>query len=448
MPQFPDDLVRPINVMIKDKGARIAFRPPKDVPAEDIVKYVIFRSTTYDWKSPCSALETPGKFENLTRLEATESPFIDTQFPEPRRYSYYIFAVDRAGNYHFPGMATGKQAELGITLMEAKPGDVVRGVISSSPEPVPGQGSYPVTPAEEKELRARLARQDKLWTPRRQEWTDSVLDALKRRDEQGYWVAVKMGTIAPEVFLTFVDAADDLFSNAVTLVHELTHIGSSRGPVIKDRDLMGKATSKNIDNENYYYYVLLIDDAAWGCVLPRPTFIRSKIVEAVPDYPGKGEFEREYLVKSGRQDLQSVLNEVNAYCRGLRTKLCLLDQVPASKRPGETVTRDLCIFMLFTEVYLRVARTKFPKDYQLLARTPEVGLMLMKIWHNCEQLLAHAARQEMQHDAVYEVVDSEGYASELKAFFKASKLEYAGAKPVEEVVKTGAGRNLVVRRPH
>ncbi|MBD3256626.1 MAG: hypothetical protein GF383_16150 [Candidatus Lokiarchaeota archaeon] len=440
MGKWPNDLVRPVNVMIKQKGARIAFRPPKDVPEEEIVKYVIYRSTTYDYNSKCSELETPGKFDNLKVIEVTESPFIDKNFPKANtRYSYYLFAVDKEGNYHFPGMTTGKVAELGITLQEAKPGDIVKGVIGGV-EPISGQGDYDVDPELEESLRNRLEAKKELWNDKKKEWTDVVLDALKKRDEQGYWVAVLIGREAPEVFLTFVDSTNELVDNCSVLVHELTHIGSRSQVIIYDGDLN---TTPGIRQ-----YILLIDDAAWGFSFPKRLFDREEILPEIPEYDGKGDFEQHYLIESGKQDFFTILNELNAYCRELRTRLTLSDQILASQQKGRTVIHSLCVFMLFTELYLKVARTKYPQDYKLMCSFPEMGLMLAKVWYNCEFLIQESLKMELGTDRLYDIVDSDTYLDEIKNYLAACGLNSSvGQKTAEEIQKLKEAARLVIKKP-
>ncbi|TXT54519.1 MAG: hypothetical protein BAJATHORv1_60015 [Candidatus Thorarchaeota archaeon] len=424
MVRYPNESLRPTKIRTRKEGAFISFRPPKD--DVKIKEWKVFRSMTYDYKTGCSELiEGSGDFNELFifTLDDSATMLVDREVEPKTSYSYYVFAVDKKGNYHFPGYCVGKVIEDGLPMIDGG-----EPTFSSEPKPLKSVGDYSVSSSERKKLIKLLKKKtdssDKI------DWAESVLDALDTRDEQGYWIAVKIGMMEPDVFLMFVDSTDDLVMNSETLVHELTHVGSTIQYVIRDKHLRIPEGGSG--------YIYLIDDHAIGCSIPRSLFYRQEILQALDD---RDDFDSEYLGHSGKQDFQSVLNELNAYCRGLRTTLRLIDQMPSD---SPSITHRLLKFMLYTQMYLKIARQKYPEDYKLIAQSKPLLLILQKIWDNCEYLIEEASRYELGRDELYDVVNSRKNLSELTRLYELAGLELYGSKPIKDIGKLAEAHSLAI----
>ena len=108
MSKWPDDQLRPVNVASKGSSAQLEWKPPKgDVKVD---KYVIYKSSNYHWKEKCEFLEQESEWDDLEKveLEASATSWNDVGPRTASRYSYYIFALDENGNYHFPSYQSGR----------------------------------------------------------------------------------------------------------------------------------------------------------------------------------------------------------------------------------------------------------------------------------------------------------------------------------------------------
>lgn len=108
MSKWPDDQLRPVNVVNKGSAAHLEWKPPKgDV---NVAKYVIYKSSSYNWEENCDVLDDSSKWEDLDVIEvdANETTYDDSGDRPKSRYSYYIFAVDENGDHHFPSFQYGK----------------------------------------------------------------------------------------------------------------------------------------------------------------------------------------------------------------------------------------------------------------------------------------------------------------------------------------------------
>jgi hypothetical protein len=108
MGKWPDKKLNPINVVNKGSAAHLEWRAPKE--DVDVDKYIIYRSTSYNWEDECSKLDESGEFKNLKTFEVDGSTLeLDDDGERPEsRYSYYVFAVDNNGDHHLPAFVSGK----------------------------------------------------------------------------------------------------------------------------------------------------------------------------------------------------------------------------------------------------------------------------------------------------------------------------------------------------
>ena len=108
MSKWPNEQLRPVNVVNKGSAAYLEWKPPKG--DSRLAKYVIYKSSTYDWEDKCEKLDEEGEFQDLEviELDPSTTQWEDTGNRPKSRYSYYIFGVDEKGNHHFPSYQYGK----------------------------------------------------------------------------------------------------------------------------------------------------------------------------------------------------------------------------------------------------------------------------------------------------------------------------------------------------
>lgn len=124
MVDYPDDsIVRPVNVTVKNEGAYLTWRLPKDFPGKEHYKEtLIIRSKKYDYEARNEDLIT-GNFPIDNQWTVSEHPFIDKNVQSNQRYSYYLYVIDKEGNYWHPGPTTGKIVENGLPVQDGGDGN-------------------------------------------------------------------------------------------------------------------------------------------------------------------------------------------------------------------------------------------------------------------------------------------------------------------------------------
>jgi len=115
------------------------------------------------------------------------------------------------------------------------------------------------------------------------------------------------------------------------------------------------------------------------------TFPRSEIVPYLKG-PLLNQYKPIYLEgDSGKQGFLTVLDEFNAYTHSLFVGYGLHDQTPPGQRQSD---RDgLVTFMMYTQFYLRHARTTHPADYAKLRAAPEIRAAVKTLWARANFIL-------------------------------------------------------------
>ncbi|MBK7782122.1 MAG: hypothetical protein IPJ58_15400 [Ardenticatenia bacterium] len=115
------------------------------------------------------------------------------------------------------------------------------------------------------------------------------------------------------------------------------------------------------------------------------TFPRSEIVPYLKG-PLLNMYKPIYLEgDSGKQGFLTVLDEFNAYTHSLFVGYGLRDQTPKGQRQSD---RDgLVTFMMYTQFYLRHARTTHPADYARLRAAPEIRQAVKTLWARANFIL-------------------------------------------------------------
>ena len=204
-------------------------------------------------------------------------------------------------------------------------------------------------------------------------WYPTLLDLLALRYANGRHVVVSLKD-SQQNAATWVGgnpaSFDDLLGRVGVTVHEMDHqLGWQEGI---------QATSLQS-----YAYVLRED---LTLLVPRvDTFPRAEIVPYLVG-PLNNMYKPIYLEgQSGQQGFLTVLDEFNAYTHSLFVGYGLHDQTPPGRRQSD---RDgLVTFMMYTEFYLRHARTTHPSDYALLRSKPEIRQAVKTLWARANFIL-------------------------------------------------------------
>lgn len=204
-------------------------------------------------------------------------------------------------------------------------------------------------------------------------WYETMLEVLRRRYPTGHHIVTslqdskgKATTWTSGQTATFMDLVGAL----ETTVHEMNHeLGFQEGfiPTIGKR----------------YFYEVRDDLRVTVDVVP--TFNRSEIAPYVTG-PLDNQYKSIYLTgQSGQQGFYTLLDEFNAYTHSLFTGYGTYDLYPASRHISN---RDgLVTFMMYTEFYLRHARTKHPADYKALRARAETKDLVRLLWDRANFIL-------------------------------------------------------------
>jgi len=116
------------------------------------------------------------------------------------------------------------------------------------------------------------------------------------------------------------------------------------------------------------------------------TFPRAEILNALPPSLQDLSYNNYYLTGgSGGQGLVTLLGELNAYTFSLLTDFAVLDQFSVSSARS---SRDgLLAMMLYTELYLAIARTQHPDAYDRILKTPKSADLILTLWNRALRTL-------------------------------------------------------------
>ncbi len=205
------------------------------------------------------------------------------------------------------------------------------------------------------------------------DWYTTLLAVLNRRYASGSYVVTKLNDSQTKAGIwvggqTGTFAA--LLGQVNVTVHEMSHQLSWQEGIMATR-LQKEA---------------LVVRGDLTLLFPRvETYPRAEIARYVVG-PLDNQYKAIYLTgDSGNQGFGSVLNELNAYTHSLFVGYGLHDQNPPGRRQSD---RDgLVTFMLYTQLYLRHARTDHPSDYARLRAEPEIRETVRLLWARANFLL-------------------------------------------------------------
>lgn len=217
---------------------------------------------------------------------------------------------------------------------------------------------------------------------------DAITELLREKDPEGLWLLTRVASYRPEILLVFLRTGDTLFDTVETVLHELTHAGSgSMTPFIQEQFFKGKALTLNYPA--YRGYSFLIDNECVGIVLPRQFFARDQILQYIPDGEFTGMASAYLTGASGAQDLMTLLDEINAYTRGLRGNLALASLMPDDR----DLAWRLLQVLYFTELYFRHAQERETDQYRTLCECPELAMIIGRLFSNARSEIENIPNQ-------------------------------------------------------
>lgn len=194
-------------------------------------------------------------------------------------------------------------------------------------------------------------------------WRTTALEILNRRYADGKYIVDQLAD--PGNFDFWFIHGTDSFQKVVdglpAAVHESLHMAGFE------------------ENTANKYTWIISTNTRWT-VTPRPIlFNRSEILDVLPDDEQTADYASTYLTgASGAQDIELLLEELNAYTVTLYVARALLDQKPpnvtSSMRDG------MLTLMLYTEAYLKVAAEQYPADYQAITGNAQLVDVIRAMW--------------------------------------------------------------------
>lgn len=204
-------------------------------------------------------------------------------------------------------------------------------------------------------------------------WYSSLLAVLQSRYPTGHAIVVRLKDSQTNA-ATWVGGQTGSFGALLgrvgLTVHEMDHqLGWQEG-ILATR---------------LQQYAYIVRDDLTLLVPQMETFPRSEIVPYLKG-PLLNQYKPVYLEgDSGKQGFLTVLDEFNAYTHSLFVGYGLHDQTPPGQRQSD---RDgLVTFMMYTEFYLRQARTRHPADYARLRDAPEIRAAVKTLWARANFIL-------------------------------------------------------------
>ncbi|MFP4365066.1 MAG: DNRLRE domain-containing protein [Spirochaetia bacterium] len=268
---------------------------------------------------------------------------------------------------------------------------------------------------------------------------EEVIEILQQYDREALWVITRVGWYRPEVLLIFLRAGDNMADRIETMVHELTHAGSGRmSPFMQSSYFEGKAQRLGYSNARGYSF--LLDNECLGFAYPAGLFPRSTVLQYIPESQRTG-MESAYLTGSaGNQDLMTLLDEVNAYTRGMRNNLALAHMVPNNR----DISWRLLKVVRFLELYLRHARTQVREDYERITSCPELAIIIHKMVYNVQVLIDESgSRFPVNRDLYALVFESEEF-SEFAELLEATGAPELEDRPVSQLPATDRFRQRFI----
>lgn len=203
---------------------------------------------------------------------------------------------------------------------------------------------------------------------------NDALALLQKRDANGY--RIYQLSKDPDAFSFWLSCSDGkpLHSKLPAAVHETLH------------KVDGELEQNGARGRAHFY---LLGGRVISVARHTQLFERAQVAALLTDEEKRTHYFRPYLTGvSGKQKLDSLLEEFNAYTHDLSTSVTLVDLKAATLRSSN---RDgVLTFMYYLELYLKQARTNFAGAWQVLVSDRDYVEAIRALWANAEVALARA----------------------------------------------------------
>jgi hypothetical protein len=248
-------------------------------------------------------------------------------------------------------------------------------------------------------------------TPLTASCLEPAIELLRQYDPDGYRVYTAAGDASSFSFWLDCSAPNMSLPAAV---HETTHGLSTRSPA----------------RNRYGFH--MPDGSIVEVQRHRDLFHRNEIGQLL-EKSEHGSYYRTYLTgASGKQDLLLLLDELNAYARGVltaaRLRHLLPDNMSSSDRDG------LATMMYYTQLYLKQARLQHPAVWDILAQDKTYLGLVQQLWLNAEAALGEACAQQrlgIDDGTILEKVYADEQLAELQRLFAVTGTTFSFKRPPE-----------------
>lgn len=203
-------------------------------------------------------------------------------------------------------------------------------------------------------------------------WFNSAMAALDRRYPSGAWV-VRSASNPEETlgrYLFSKDTFDRVTGSMGFGIHEVAHTFTQDHGWSKFKYMISVHGGTE--------HIVVIDTVE--------TMPRSEVFEHLPQEVADLSYSSQYLTGSfGRMDIESTLDEFNAYTHHLYGGYAFVDRRSSGSRSSD---RDgMVCFMLYLEIYLHLTRTNYPDQWALMRNDATLRQLILHLWDRAMCLL-------------------------------------------------------------
>jgi len=240
---------------------------------------------------------------------------------------------------------------------------------------------------------------------------EPALELLRKHDPEGYRVYTAADDASS--FSFWLDCSTPNMS-LPSAVHETTHGLSTRSPA----------------RGRYGFH--MPDGSILEVPRHQSLFYRDEIGQLL-EKSERGNYYNTYLTgDSGKQDLLVLLDELNAYARGLLTAARLGHLLPENMSSSD---RDgLATMMYYTQLYVMQARLQHPAVWNTLAQDKAYLELVQRLWLNAEAALREACSQQrlgINDGTILAKVYAAGQLGELQRLFRVTNTPFVFKPPPE-----------------
>lgn len=203
-------------------------------------------------------------------------------------------------------------------------------------------------------------------------WFEAAMAALDRRYPTGAWVVRSASDPQDTLggYLFYKDTFDGVTSSMGFGIHEVAHTFTQDEGWSKFKYMISARGGTE--------HIVVIDTVE--------TMPRSEVFGQLPQEVADLRYSEMYLTgSSGRMDIESTLDEFNAYTHHLYGDYAFVDRRSSGSR---SASRDgMVCFMLYLQIYLHLTRTKYPDQWELMRSDATLRQLILHLWDRAMCLL-------------------------------------------------------------